>query len=50
MNEQGREKDDYGQREVMTCEEMASHAMGLDEQKADSTPKGLMYSFCVDAG
>ena len=49
MNEQGRGNDDNGQREVRTCEEMESHAMGLDEQKADSTPKGWMYSLCVDA-
>ena len=49
MNEQGRGNDDNGQREAMTCKEMASSAMGLDEQKADSTPKGLMYSLCVDA-
>ena len=50
MNEQGRGNDDNGQREVRTCEEMASHAMGLDDQEADSTPKGLVYSLCVNAG
>ena len=50
VNEPGRGHDNNGQREAMTCKEMASSAMGLDEQKADSPPKGLMYSLCVHAG
>ena len=32
----------------MMCVDMPPHAMGLDDQEADSTPKGLMYSLCVD--